>query len=90
MGINQTFSFHIPRNLKRFQIKPNIGIIKFLGIQIAMNHVPKNLDAKNNIDFLVPTSHKRIGDLFTMCVPNIVLLLTAINGITYVANGIMT
>ena len=26
MGINQTLSSHIPRNLKRFPMKPNIGI----------------------------------------------------------------
>ena len=32
MGINQILSFHIPRNLKRFSMKPNIGIATFLGI----------------------------------------------------------
>ena len=32
MGINQTLSSHIPKNLKRFPIKPNIGITTFLEI----------------------------------------------------------
>ena len=41
MGINQTLSSHIPRNFKRFSIKPTIGIATFLGTQIARNHIPK-------------------------------------------------
>ena len=54
MRINQTLSFHIPRNLKRFQMKPNIGIATSLGIQMAMNHILRNLDAKSNMNSPVP------------------------------------
>ena len=56
MGINQTLSSHISRNLKRFPIKPNIGIATFLGIQIVRNHIPRNLDARNNVNSSVPNA----------------------------------
>ena len=56
LGINQTLSFHIPRNLKRFPIKPNIGIATFLGIQIARNHILRNLDVRSNVDSPVPNA----------------------------------
>ena len=35
-------------------MKPNIGITTFVGIQIARNHIPRNLDARSNVDSLVP------------------------------------
>lgn len=56
MGINQILSSHIPRNLKRFSMKPNIGIAIFLGIQIVKNHIPRSLDARNNVDSPVPNA----------------------------------
>ena len=31
-------------------MKPNMGIATFLGIQIVRNHIPRNLDARNNVD----------------------------------------
>ena len=34
-------------------MKPNIGKATFLGIQIVRNHIPRNLDAKSNMDFLI-------------------------------------
>ena len=34
-------------------MKPNIRIVTFLGIQIVRNHIPRNLDAKSNMDFLI-------------------------------------
>ena len=37
-------------------MKPNIEIATFLDIQIAKNHIPMNLDARNNVDFLVPNA----------------------------------
>ena len=37
-------------------MKPNIGIATFLGIQIAKNHIPRNLDAINNMDSPVPNT----------------------------------
>ena len=46
-------SSHILRNFKRFPMKPNIGKATFLGIQIARNHIPRNLDARSNMDFLI-------------------------------------
>ena len=56
LGINQILSSHIPRNLKRFPMKPNIGIATFLGIQIVRNHIFRNLDARSNVDSLVPNA----------------------------------
>ena len=47
---------NIPRNLIRFPIKPNIGIVTFLSIQIARHHIPSNLNVRNNVDFLVPNA----------------------------------
>ena len=41
-------------NLKRFPIKPNIGIATFLSIQIVMNYISRNLDVRSNVDFPVP------------------------------------
>ena len=37
-------------------MKPNIGIITFLGTQIARNYIPKNIDAKSNVDSLIPNA----------------------------------
>ena len=37
-------------------MKPNIGIVTFLGIQITRNYIPKNLDIRSNVDFLVPNA----------------------------------
>ena len=31
-------------------MKPNIGTVTSLGIQIAMHHIPRKLDAKSNVD----------------------------------------
>ena len=31
-------------------MKPNIGIATFLNIQIAMNHISRNLDARSNMN----------------------------------------
>ena len=42
--------FKIPGN------KPNIRIATFLGIQIARNHIPKNLDARSNVNSPVPNA----------------------------------
>ena len=36
--------FKIPMN------KPNMGIVIFQGIQIASHHIPKNLDARGNMN----------------------------------------
>ena len=55
-GINQTLSSYIPRNLKRFPMKLNIGIATFLGIQIAKNHILKNLNVRSNVDSPVPNA----------------------------------
>ena len=35
-------------------MKQNIGITTFLDIQIAKNHIPKNLDARSNVNSPVP------------------------------------
>ena len=35
-------------------MKPNMGIATFLGIQIARNHIPRNLNAWNNVDSPLP------------------------------------
>ena len=63
MGINQTLLSHIPRNLKRFPMnlkrfpmKPNIRIATFLSIQIVRNHIFRNLDARSNVDSVVPNA----------------------------------
>ena len=56
LRINQILSSHNPRNIKRFSMKPNIRIITFIGIQIARNHILKNLNAMSNVDFLVPNA----------------------------------
>ena len=37
-------------------MKPNRGIATFLGIQIARNHILRNLDARSNVDSLVPNA----------------------------------
>ena len=37
-------------------MKPNIGIATFLDIQIAKNHIPMNLDTRNNVDSPVPNA----------------------------------
>ena len=44
--INNSFKIH--------GNKPNIGIATFLGIQIARNHILRNLDVRSNVDSLVP------------------------------------
>ena len=44
----------MPRNFKRFPMKPNIGIATSLGIQMAKNHILRNLDAKSNMNSPVP------------------------------------
>ena len=31
-------------------MKPNIGIATFSGIPITKDHIPRNLDAKSNVD----------------------------------------
>ena len=56
LGINQTLSAYILRNFNRFPLKPNIGIATFQDIQIARNHIPKNLDARSNVDPPVPNA----------------------------------
>ena len=43
----------LSKNLIRFSIKLNIGIIIFLGIQIARHHIPSNLDTRSNVDSLI-------------------------------------
>ena len=40
----------------QFPIKPNIGIITFLGIQIARYHIFRNLDARSNMDSSIPNA----------------------------------
>ena len=54
--INQTLSSHILRNLIRFPMKPNIGIVIFLGIQIARNHIYNNVNARSNVDSTIPNT----------------------------------
>ena len=56
LKINQILLSHIPRNLKIFSMKPNRGIATFLGIQIAKNHIPRNLDARSNVDSPIPNA----------------------------------
>ena len=46
----------MPRNLIRFLIKPNIGIVIFLSIQIARHYILNNLDARSNVDSSVPNA----------------------------------
>ena len=41
-------------------MKPNIRIVTFLGIQIVRNHIPRNLNAKSNVDFLIPNATIRV------------------------------
>ena len=43
----------LSRNLIRFSIKPNIGIIIFLGIQITRHHISSNLNTRSNVDSLI-------------------------------------
>ena len=45
---------HIPGNLIRFLIKQNIGIVTILGIQIARHHIPRILNAEDNVDSRTP------------------------------------
>ena len=52
MGINQTLSSYILRNLKIFSKKPNIRIATILDIQIVKNHISKIVDGRNNKDSL--------------------------------------
>ena len=37
-------------------MKQNIGIATFLGIQIAKNHILKNLNVRSNVDSPVPNA----------------------------------
>ena len=37
-------------------MKPNIRIATFRGIQIVRNHIPRNLDARNNVNSSVPNA----------------------------------
>ena len=46
LEINQTWKYHIFRNLSRLLIKPNMGIVTLLDIHISNHHIPSNLDAK--------------------------------------------
>ena len=42
-------------------MKPNIRITTFLGIQIARNHILRNLDARSNVDSsMYQTSYKSL------------------------------
>ena len=41
-----------------FNVKPNIGIFTFLGIQIAKHHTPSNLNAKSNVDSPIPNAKR--------------------------------
>ena len=52
-------------NLIRFLIKSNIRVVTFLGIQIARHHLPSNLDARSNVDFLHQMPPK--SNLETVC-----------------------
>ena len=63
IGINHTLSSHIPKNLKRFSMKPNIRITTFLVIQITKNHILKNLDANSNVDSPTKCHINVVGDL---------------------------
>ena len=56
LEINQILSSHIPRNLKRFPMKPNIRIATVLDIQIIRNHILRNLDTGSNVDSPVPNA----------------------------------
>ena len=37
-------------------MKPNTGIATFLGSQITRNHIRRNLDARSNVDSLIPNA----------------------------------
>ena len=43
-------------NLKRFPMKPNIGIATFLNIQIVRNYITTNLDARDNVNSPIPNA----------------------------------
>ena len=60
MGINQILSSHISRNLKRLPMKPNIGIVTFLGIKIVRNHILRNLDVRSNVNSHYQKPHIRV------------------------------
>ena len=88
LRINQTLSSYIPRNLKRFSMKPNIGIVTFLVIQIVRNHIFKNLDVKSNglepaVISLNNLSQNLIYEQFSNTLIGVLLINTLNNYIFY-------
>lgn len=47
--------------------KPNVGIVKFLKIQIPKHHILRNVDARGNVRFCEPNTTK--GMTIANCKP---------------------